>query len=105
MPGPNSEKEQLVKERILTSDEMDALNAAGLIVPLHEVELRIDDREEAFWLLFIRGHGLAVHSRQTDCVYLLTAYGLICLAKGKGIDKELPLIIVPPGAGEVTHGA
>ena len=57
------------------------------------------------WLLFIRGHGLAVHSRQTDCVYLLTAYGLICLAKGKGIDKELPLIIVPPGAGEVTHGA
>jgi len=105
MPGPNADKEQPVTERLLTSDEMDALSAARLIVPLHEVELRIDDREEAYWLLFIKGHGIAVHSRQTDRVYLLTAYGLIVLAKGAGIDKELPLIIVPPGAGEVIRGA
>lgn len=104
MPGPNAEKEAPPKEKLLAQDELAEFNEAGLIVPLNEITLQIDGREEAYWLLFIRGHGVALHSRQTDRVYLLMAYGLLCLAKGAGIEKELPLIIVPPGMGEVARG-
>ena len=99
MPGPNSDKEPL-KEKLLTIGEFADMNEAGLVVPLHELKVRIGGREEAFLLLYISGHGIALHSRQTGGVYMLAPYGLLCLAKSAGIDR--PDVILP--GSEVSRG-
>jgi hypothetical protein len=102
MPGPTTSIDDQ-RERVLPVAELHQFIGAGLVVSLRDVRVQREDQTtDEYMLVYIRGHGVALMSKQSDQCYMLTDYGLVCLALGAGLERPLDLILTPDG--EVSRG-
>jgi hypothetical protein len=88
MPGEQKPE----KEKLIHEPELQTMDDAGLVLPLQTFKLIIEGRdgektEDAYDLIYLRGHGIGLYSRRSTKTYIVTLYGLSCLAKGLGIHK------------------
>jgi len=105
MPGLNQEQKHDLppppadrRERVVHVADIEGLIASGNVLPVADIISRGDGgADEQYMLVFIQGHGIGLISKQTDRVYILATYGLLCLARGAGLDRPSTLIEIPAG--------
>ena len=87
---------------VITHEELDmlAVKHHARVRQLSEVSVvSAAGEKRKYMLAFLENCGIAIYSYQDSSVWVLEFREMIELARGAGIDKEMPLIVVPGQGG------